>query len=470
MISDSRSGWSQARSNSSRSTSTPSASARSVALEVMRAVETKDAYANLELPALLRRANLSPADAAFATELTYGTLRMQGFYDAVIESAAARRVDTIDGVVRDILRVGAHQSLTLHTPAHAVVDESAGLARMFGSVGAVGFVNAVMRRITERDGVEWLTLVTADKSPDDVLSLAFSHPSWIVRALRGALAHEAAAEEIEELLNADNAPARVTLVTLSEHSAIPHTESGNYSPRALILRGGDPHEIEAVTRGSLRIQDEGSQLAALALTRCRPIRSDEKWLDMCAGPGGKAALLAAESAGTGVTILANESSAHRAELVRQAAIGFPHVKVEVGDGRAIGVAHPHSFDRILVDAPCSGLGALRRRPEARWRRTPQDVATLTGFQSELLASALVSLKPGGVLAYVTCSPHLVETRAIVNRALKENPHVRELDAREVLSRVTRHALDLRGTDLSAQLWPHRHGTDAMFIALLTTTE
>ena len=436
----------------------------------MRAVETKDAYANLELPALLRRANLSPADAAFATELTYGTLRMQGFYDAVIESAAARRVDSIDDVVRDILRVGAHQSLTLNTPAHAVVDESAALARRLGSVGAVGFVNAVMRRITERTGAEWLSQVTADLAPDDALSVSYSHPAWIVRALRGALAHEGSADEIADLLQADNEPARVTLVTLSEHSAIPHTESGNYSPRALILRGGDPHDIEAVARGSLRIQDEGSQLAALALTRCRPIRSDEKWLDLCAGPGGKTALLAAESAGTGVTIRANESSAHRAELVRQAAKGFPHVNVEVGDGRSIGAAHPHSFDRILVDAPCSGLGALRRRPEARWRRTPQDVATLTGLQSELLASALVALKPGGVLAYVTCSPHLVETRAILNRALKENPHVQELDAREVLSRVTNHELDLRGTDLSVQLWPHRHGTDAMFIALLTTTE
>jgi 16S rRNA (cytosine967-C5)-methyltransferase len=465
MTRDSRSGGSQGRSASIRS-----ASARSVAVEVMRAVETKDAYANLELPALLRRSNLSPADAAFATELTYGTLRMQGFYDAVIESAAARRVDTIDGVVRDILRLGAHQSLTLHTPAHAVVDESGALTRRFGSVGAVGFVNAVMRRITERDVSEWQSLVTADLAPDDVLSLSYSHPAWIVRALRGALAHEGSADEIAELLQSDNDPARVTLVTLSEHSAVPHTESGNYSPRALVLRGGDPHEIEAVARGSLRIQDEGSQLAALALTRSRPIRSDEKWLDMCAGPGGKTALLAAESAGTGVTILANESSAHRAELVRQAVKRFPHVNVEVGDGRLIGVAHPHSFDRILVDAPCSGLGALRRRPEARWRRTPQDVATLTGLQSELLASAIVALKPGGVLAYVTCSPHLVETRAILNRALKENPHVRELDAREVLSRVTHHSLDLRGTDLSVQLWPHRHGTDAMFIALLTTTE
>lgn len=465
MTSNSQRGSSRGRSPGARS-----ASARSVALDVMRAVETKDAYANLELPAQLRKANLSPADAAFATELTYGTLRMQGFYDSVIELAAARQLDTIDGMVRDILRVGAHQSLTLNTPAHAVVDESAALARRFGSAGAVGFVNAVMRRITERDSEEWLSLVTDDKSPDDVLSVSYSHPAWIVRALRGALANENAADEIAELLQADNEPARVSLVTLSVETVVPQTEPGRYSPRALILRGGDPHEIDGVARGNIRVQDEGSQLAALALTRSRPIRSDEKWLDMCAGPGGKTALLAAESEGTGVTILANESSAHRADLVRNAVRRFPHVQVGVGDGREIGAAHPHTYDRILVDAPCSGLGALRRRPEARWRRTPQDVATLTGLQAQLLTSALVALKPGGVLAYVTCSPHVVETRAIVNRALKENAHVRELNAREILADVVRHPLELQGADLSVQLWPHRHGTDAMFIALLTTTE
>ena len=445
-------------------------SARSVALEVMTAVETKDAYANLELPAVLRRANLSPADAAFATELTYGTLRMRGLYDSVIELAAGRQIVDIDVTVRNILRLGAHQSVSLLTPAHAVVDQSAELARSFASVGAVGFVNAVMRRITERDRAEWLASVTADRAEDDALAISFSHPAWIVRALRSALAQENSEDEIADLLQSDNDPARVTLVTLSDVTTIPHTESGKFSPRALTLRGGDPHDIESVARGDLRIQDEGSQLAALALTRCRPIRSDEVWLDMCAGPGGKTALLAAESEGTGVSITANESSAHRAELVRNAVGRFPHVHVQVGDGRDFGAAHPRTYDRILVDAPCSGLGALRRRPEARWRRTPHDVASLTGLQWELLTSALAALKPGGVLAYVTCSPHVVETRAIINRVLTANPHVRELDAREVLAGVVRQPLEQRGTELSVQLWPHRHGTDAMFIALLTTTE
>ncbi len=453
---------------STRRGSTPSS--RSVALEVLRSVHTRDAYANLELPSVLRRAGLSPSDAAFATELSYGTLRMQGLYDAIIGHAAGRSVDDIDGVVLDVLRIGVHQWLTLATPAHAVVDESASLARRFASVGAVGFVNAVMRRVTERSRAEWLDVVSQNLSDDDQLSVEHSHPAWIVRALRSALAHEHSGDEITALLVANNEPARVSLVRLSGTSDIPHTQPGAYSPRAMTLRGGDPHDIAAVERGEVRIQDEGSQLAALALTRCRPIQSNERWLDMCAGPGGKTAFLGAESLGTGVQIVANEFSAHRAELVRTSTHLFPHVSVVIGDGREIGLTQPATYDRILVDAPCSGLGALRRRPEARWRRTPKDVATLTGLQWQLLESAVAALKPGGVVAYVTCSPHLVETRGIINRALTAHPDLRELDARAVLSRVVRSSLDLRGDDLSVQLWPHRHSTDAMFIALLSRAE
>lgn len=141
-----------------------------------------------------------------------------------------------------------------------------------------------------------------------------------------------------------------------------------------------------------------------------------------------------------------------------------------GDGRELGTLLPQKFDRILLDAPCTGLGALRRRPEARWRKSPKDVGDLTGLQAELMRSALQALKPGGILAYVTCSPHLAETRGIVESALRKNPTVRELNVRDVLSSVAMSTLDLPGDTKSVQLWPHRHGTDAMFIALLTKSE
>jgi 16S rRNA (cytosine967-C5)-methyltransferase len=234
--------------------------------------------------------------------------------------------------------------------------------------------------------------------------------------------------------------------------------------------GGDPTRFSRVREGVVRVQDEGSQLAALVLSRHHEVSSSEQWLDMCAGPGGKAALLAAEAALEGAQLTANEVIPGRADLVRNALAVLPEVKVVTGDGIDIGMDQPSTFDRILLDAPCTGLGALRRRPEARWRKSPKDVGDLTGLQAKLLASAIQALKPGGVLAYVTCSPHLAETRGIVEGALRKNPHVRELDARKALSEVTMVPMELAGDSLSVQLWPHRHGTDAMFISLLTKSE
>ena len=191
---------------------------------------------------------------------------------------------------------------------------------------------------------------------------------------------------------------------------------------------------------------------------------------MCAGPGGKAALLAAEATLGGAELTANEVIPGRADLVRKALAILPDVDVVTGDGVDIGLDQPNTYDRILLDAPCTGLGALRRRPEARWRKSPKDVGDLTALQAQLLTSALHALKPGGVLAYVTCSPHLAETRAIVEGALRKNQNVSELDARAVLSDVAMESMDIAGDSLSVQLWPHRHGTDAMFISLLTKSE
>jgi 16S rRNA (cytosine967-C5)-methyltransferase len=219
------------------------------------------------------------------------------------------------------------------------------------------------------------------------------------------------------------------------------------------------------------VQDEGSQLAALALSRARPIVPGERWLDLCAGPGGKAALLAAEALAGGATLVANEVVPARAGLVSNALSVFadpPQVLVQ--DGTRIGSTLPAQFDRILLDAPCTGLGALRRRPEARWRKRPADVAELTALQSDLLASALGALKPGGILAYVTCSPHLGETRSIVAAALeKAGESVRRMDTVAVLASVTLAPLDLGESTGHVQLWPQRHGTDAMFICLLQTS-
>lgn len=439
------------------------------------AVDVDDAYANLALPAKIREFGLSSNDAGLATELTYGTLRMQGFYDRVIANAAARDIDTIDLVVLNILRMGVHQLLNMRVAQHAAVDESVNLAEHMASLGAVGFVNAVLRRTSRHDLEDWQEFITKDISnADERLAALYSHPVWIVRALKQSLEAEGRGEELENLLASDNLNPRVTLVELPgfvDANDEVEGEPTNYSPLGMSLNtGGDPTRFARVREGVVRVQDEGSQLAALVLSRHHEITPGEKWLDMCAGPGGKAALLAAEATLGGAELTANEVIPGRADLVRKALAILPDVDVVTGDGVDIGLDQPNTYDRILLDAPCTGLGALRRRPEARWRKSPKDVGDLTALQAQLLTSALHALKPGGVLAYVTCSPHLAETRAIVEGALRKNQNVSELDARAVLSDVAMETMDIAGDSQSVQLWPHRHGTDAMFISLLTKSE
>ncbi|MBN9150338.1 MAG: rRNA small subunit methyltransferase B [Micrococcales bacterium] len=443
--------------------------ARRVAFEVIRAVSESDAYANLLLPVKLERAKLHGADAALATELTYGTLRQQGLYDRVIERAAGRPLERIDPPILDVLRLATHQLLSLRVAQHAAVDEAVSLARLVGSRSATGFVNGVLRTITRTAPDEWRSLVIGEQSTaDDRLAAEFSHPVWIVRAFRQALAADGRDGDLDKLLSADNAAPGVTLAALPGRALreeLGGTRPGDLSPVAAHSRGGDPSRLAAVRDGRARVQDEGSQLAALALSRARPIERGERWLDLCAGPGGKAALLAAEALAGGATLVANELSPARAGLVRNALAVFDDPpQVLEGDGRTLGHQLAGTLDRVLLDAPCTGLGALRRRPEARWRKQLSDLPALTALQLELTSAAAAALKPGGLLAYVTCSPHLAETRVAVAHAVQKCGLIL-LDTPAVLADIAGRDPDVRG-DGAAQLWPHIHGTDAMFIALL----
>jgi 16S rRNA (cytosine967-C5)-methyltransferase len=444
---------------------------RRVAYETIRAVNQADAYANLLLPKAIARARLDTADAALATELTYGTLRRQGTYDAVIRIAADRGIHEIDPGVLDALRLGAHQLLSTRVASHAAVNESVELARSARGRAAGGFANAVLRRISRDTPGEWMArIAAAARSDDERLGLVYSHPVWVVRAFRRALAAEGRADELEALLTADNASPRVTMAALPRLAEIPDDARRTpFSPFGFRLGGGDPEALVRASGGTLRVQDEGSQLAALALTRATAVRAGERWLDLCAGPGGKTAVLAAEALGHGALLEANEVSPARAGLVRQAIAGVPsEVPVSEEDGRTR--AGDGVYDRILVDAPCTGLGALRRRPEARWRKSPADVPELTQLQGELLTAAIGGLKPGGIVAYVTCSPHLAETAGVVGEVRRElGSAIEELDAREVLREVCATDPQLPPPNDGsgrAQLWPHRHNTDAMSISLL----
>ena len=459
--------------------------ARLVAYDVLRDVDERDAYANLALPSRIRAANLGGRDAALATELVAGTLRGQGRYDRILELASGRSVDRIDERTLRVLRLGAHQLLAMRTASHAAVNESVELQRKVANPAAAGFVNGVLRSVGRATNDEWNDRIDEEAdSADQALAARSSHPAWIVRALRDALRAEGRDSELEALLEADNTPPKVNLVLLPGAGLDAETAAAlgsdpergrelvvaGVSPLGLELEGGDPaRAIDAIDApdGYVRVQDQGSQLAALALTRARPVREGERWLDLCAGPGGKTAVLGAEAALSGATVRANEVAEHRAELVRRSVEATPEtVEVVSHDGRDDDAFGGGAFDRILVDAPCSGLGALRRRPEARWRKQPTDLPALTELQGELLEAAVPHLAAGGLLAYVTCSPHRAETRVVLDGLLKRHSELREVDAKHVLNEVSRGELDLAGGALHAQLWPHRNGTDAMFIALL----
>jgi len=476
--------------------------ARLVAFEVLRAVAAEDAYANLVLPARIRHHGLDKRDAGFATELSYGALRGQGTYDAILARCVDRPLDQLDPAILDALRIGAHQLLAMRVPAHAALDQTVGLARAVIGAGPSALINAVLRKVSAHTLEEWLDLLLSDETDETKkAAIRYAHPEWIVRALRQSLvAHGRPVSEISDLLEADNAAPVVNLVALPGLGSLDEALEGGATPGELVegsalSSGGDLGRLASVREGTTRVQDVGSQLVARAMAAValdtgvkvpgtegsgvqetdgdsRPGQEREKpaerWLDMCAGPGGKAALLGALAREQGATLLANEPAPHRAKLVRQALAAVPHEvwHVRTGDGREVGTEMPESFDRVLVDAPCTGLGALRRRPESRWRRTPKDLTDLGPLQRELLKSALAAVKPGGVVAYVTCSPHPAETTAVVSDVLRNRDDLELLDAGAALDRVSLTGHLDAGHERTAQLWPHVHRTDAMFLALI----
>ncbi len=442
-------------------------SARRAAYDVLAAVRTADAYANLELTQVLAKHRLSGRDAAFTTELVAGTLRHRRTYDEIVSAAAGRRSAKIQPPVLDVLRLGAHQVLSMRVPPHAAISTSVDLVRGVVGKGPTGFVNAVLRKIAGADLATWIVDVAPDPAADPLghAGVVHSHPDWVVAEFASALAVHGRGAELSALLAADNDAPSVVVVARPgrcDRAELPG-EPTTLSPYGVRLTGGDPKEITAIADGRAGVQDEGSQLVAIAAAQAPLDGSDRRWLDVCAGPGGKTALLAGLATARGATVVANELQPHRAELVRHALRGADGVEeVVVADG-----TDPPwpagSFDRVLVDAPCSGLGALRRRPESRWRRTLHDVGQLVPLQERLLDAACTSVRPGGLVLYATCSPVLAETSGVVESVLARRDDVVVEDLAGVLPQVTDAAGPLPGT---MQLWPHRHGTDAMFMALL----
>ena len=466
--------------------------ARRVALDVLLAVADRDAYANLLLPQLIAQRHLSGRDAALATELCYGTLRGRGTYDAVLAICSDRDLGSLDPAVREVLRLGTHQLLATRIQPHAAVATSVNLVKATAGQRPAGFVNAILRRVATRDLSAWLDIAAPDRDADPVgfLAVRYSHPGWVVEAFAAALGEVpgGALEQTEAALAAGSERPSVHLcgvpgLASQQELVTAGCTPARWSPYGAYLADGDPAAVSAVADGRAGVQDEASQLAAVALARVAvdPDAANavgERWLDLCAGPGGKARLLSGLAAGAGARLLAAEVREHRARMVRSAvapatsASGADRAGLtSSGDVIVADGTRPAwqlvAFDRVIADVPCSGLGALRRRPEARWRRTPDDVRALGGLQRDLLRSALDSARPGGVVAYVTCSPHLAETQDVVADVLADRPGVEVLNAPAVLAEVPDISAGPDGRYV--QFWPHVHGTDAIFLALLRRT-
>jgi 16S rRNA (cytosine967-C5)-methyltransferase len=454
--------------------------ARLAALDLFRAVELDGAYANIAWPRILAHHRLSGRDAGFATELGYGALRWRGRHDAILATCVDRDLASLQPELLNALRLGVHQLHSMRVSDHAAVGETVELARQTVNQGAAGFTNAVLRRVARGGSAEdWIEHLVASQvlpsmgdDPVAHLAVAASHPEWIVAGIHDALAASSPQRTWDDTraeLLADNSSGTVTLVARTVSRAQLSTslarrgvsaQEGHLSRLAVRVDAVNPSTIPEVATGAAGVQDEGSQVVALALADAALDGTDVRWLDMCAGPGGKAALLAGQVAARGGSLTAVELHPHRADLVRgslRPIRGRHEVLVADATSQDIGTG----YDRVLLDAPCTGLGALRRRPESRWRRSADDLAELTALQRRLLARALEVVRPGGLVLYVTCSPHLAETEAVVAAAdrlggtvipVGERPEL-ALPAGSVAGRFVR-------------LWPGVHDTDGMFAALI----
>ena len=429
--------------------------ARLLAFDLLTEVNRNEGYSNLLLPQALNASKLEDRDRSLVTELLYGTIRMQGKHDWVLSQISDRPWSQVDPGIIDICRLGVHQIHEMRIPDHAAVAATVEVARKRIGESKASFVNALLRSVTRKSIEDWFSPLEAIIDPVERFSIQYSHPEWIVSAYFDLLKDW---DEVEAALKINNEPATPTLVSWPGFSTQQDLidiggEPTDFSPYGVHWKG-NPGSLDLIKARKIGVQDEGSQLVAEVFAKAADGAS---WLDLCAGPGGKAALLSSIARQRDIRFTANEISAARAVLVSQVVHGD---RVLVSDGRSIG-ASSEKFDAILIDAPCTGLGALRRRPEVRWRRTLQDLRALTQLQRELVDSAIQALKPGGVLGYATCSPHLAETSIQIADIRKKHLEVRQIDVDQFLP-PTLHGATRDG---AMSLWTHKHGTDAMYLAL-----
>ena len=435
--------------------------ARRAAYRTIRRVFGGDAFADHVLRAEASRLHLDPRDRALAHQLAYGTVQRKASLDYVLSAIASRPVAGIDPALRDLLRLGIFQLVHLDgIPAHAAVNETVEMAKEECGRGH-RFANALMRRAA-REGRDLLH----ELRPDSVREAAIlhSHPDWLVRAWWAALGREETLELLECNNRAAESAVRVNelLVTPSEvvealERAGVATRSAAHLPEGLVLGAPwDAHGSSLWAAGAVMPQSRASMLVG----RVVGPRAGERVLDLCAAPGGKTTHLAALMGGEG-QVVAVEARPRRAARLADTArrMGAENVEVITGDARTGAPAGP--FDRVLLDPPCSDLGTLRSRPDARWRKSPEQILELAALQRELLGAAASRVRPGGVLVYSTCTISAEENEGQVAAFLAAHP---DWSADHLGEELPAYAHDGDGRFLRPL--PHRHGTDGFFIARL----
>jgi 16S rRNA (cytosine967-C5)-methyltransferase len=415
---------------------------RALALEVVRRVVDEGAYSNILVPSLLGRSGLDTRDRAFAAELAYGTLRRLLVLDRAIEARANRPVDRMSAGARHTLRLGAYQLLELRVPPHAAVGETVELA----GPRERGFVNAVLRRLaSDPPG-------PPAGSDDRAISARTGLVPWAVRELRRQLG-----PDVEEAAAAFAAKGPLTLrvdprgsverLVGALREAGHHPRVGGLDRECLVLDGGDPVTLPGFADGWFTVQDQASAF----VVRLLDPRPGERIADVCAAPGGKA-LLAAALVGPEGTVVAADVAPRRVGLIRHAAARLgvdPRLLVQ--DATAPALRGP--FDAVLVDAPCSGLGSARRRPELLWRVPKDRLSQLARRQVAIATTAADLLTPGGRLVYSVCTFPRAETDAACDAIARHRPDLEPIETDGPEGPATRH-----------RLWPHVHGTDGMFVA------
>jgi 16S rRNA (cytosine967-C5)-methyltransferase len=439
-------------------------SVRQLASEILRKVESRDAFADILLDDVYRKSSLPDRDRALLTELVFGTLRWRGKIDAQLRRQLRRPLNDSDAFVRNLLRVTVYQLLFLDKiPDYAAVDEAVRAAKAHSGSKMAGFVNGVLRNvIRERERA-----AGSEPSSDPTTALAseVSHPEWLVRRW----IEEFGREEAVALMLANNQQpplvvranttktARRELLVLFRQSGIT-AEPGRWSPQAVSITGSPAvMRLPGFAEGLFQVQAEASQLIGFLLSPKR----GEHVLDACAAPGGKTTHLAELMADSG-EVLATDTSARRIRKITESAarLGLKSIQSRCADMAHEPLRSDRLFDRILVDAPCSGLGTLRRHPEIKWRRDEADIARLSGLQSELLNRVADRLKPAGVLVYSTCTLSRAENEAVVEDFLKRHSHFELEDATEHLPDEAKSLVQRP----YFRALPHRHDTDGFFAA------